>query len=165
MSYTVKIISLNNIPTPPVPFCRAAALAAKGAWNIISHLSQDRVFIDDSVKSGVVGSLCGAAKGAADLLIALDKVSMVIDVYATCVQAIALFAENTLDLPSMLSFIYFIRSSCTIHGIKLCSIGYIVSRLWGADNEIRWYKLPSPPHCLSTVLNVGLEGSSLLPSR
>ena len=30
--------------------------------------------MDDCVQSGVVGSLCGAAKGAADLLTATDEV-------------------------------------------------------------------------------------------
>ena len=105
---------------PPVTFCRAAALAAKGAWNIVSNLSQERTFVDESVESGVVGSLCGAAKGAADLLIALDEVS--IHVYAMYVQAIAPFVENALDLPSMLSFIYCIRSSCRINSINHCSI-------------------------------------------
>ena len=30
--------------------------------------------MDDCVQSGVVGSLCGAAKGAADLLMATDEV-------------------------------------------------------------------------------------------
>ncbi|CAM9140199.1 unnamed protein product [Ascophyllum nodosum] len=49
------------------------ALAAKGVWNVISRMVQDRLFMDDCVQSGVVGSLCGAAKGAADLLMATDE--------------------------------------------------------------------------------------------
>lgn len=119
-SYTVKLISPHNINTSPVTLGRAAALAAKGAGSIVANLSQERTFIDDSVKSGVVGSLCGAAKGAADLLIALDEVNIYFS--AVYVQAIALFVENTLDLPGMLSFVYFIRRSCTLHIIKHCSI-------------------------------------------
>lgn len=37
-------------------------------------MAQDAPFVQECLKSGVVGSLCGAAKGAADLLTALDEV-------------------------------------------------------------------------------------------
>lgn len=37
-------------------------------------MSQDREFIKKCLELGVVAGLCGAAKGAADLLVALEEV-------------------------------------------------------------------------------------------
>lgn len=54
---------------------RTCALAAKGLWNLVSRMAQDRPFVNECLKSGVVGGLCGAARGAADLLAALDEVN------------------------------------------------------------------------------------------
>lgn len=49
-------------------------LAAKGIWNLVSRMSQDKPFVQECLSVGVVGGLCGAAKGAADLLLALEEV-------------------------------------------------------------------------------------------
>lgn len=37
-------------------------------------MSQDRPFTEECISLGVVGGLCGAAKGAAELLVALAEV-------------------------------------------------------------------------------------------
>lgn len=58
---------------PPLPR-RTSKLAAHGLWNLVSRMYQDKEFIRDCLDLGVVGGLCGAAKGAADLLVALDEV-------------------------------------------------------------------------------------------
>lgn len=43
-------------------------LAAKGIWNLISRMAAERSFIEACLESGVVGGLCGAVRGATQLL-------------------------------------------------------------------------------------------------
>lgn len=60
--------------SPLQPPLRTSTLAAKGLWNLVSRMWQDREFVQECLTLGVVGSLCGAARGATDLLGALDEV-------------------------------------------------------------------------------------------
>lgn len=53
---------------------RTCALAAKGLCNLVSRMAQDRPLVNECLESGVMAGLCGAARGAADLLAALDEV-------------------------------------------------------------------------------------------
>lgn len=55
-------------------FIRICLQAAKGIWNIVARMSSDRSLIEACLKSGIVGGLCGAARGASDLLQAFDEV-------------------------------------------------------------------------------------------
>lgn len=59
---------------------RTSTLAAKGLWNLVSRMSQDKEFIQECLALGVVGSLCGAARGAADLLVALEEVGGAVEI-------------------------------------------------------------------------------------
>jgi len=45
-------------------------------WNLVSRMSREKPFVQECLSLGVVGGLCGAAKGAADLLLALEEVSV-----------------------------------------------------------------------------------------
>lgn len=43
-------------------------LAAKAIRNLVSRMAAERSFIETCLKSGVVGGLCGAVRGATQLL-------------------------------------------------------------------------------------------------
>lgn len=67
-------LSRGRCPTAPTCLASTSVLAAKGLWNVVSRMAQDKPFVEQCLESGVIGKLCGAARGATDLLAALDMV-------------------------------------------------------------------------------------------